>query len=309
MSNGTHITDQLSAYLDNRLNALERAQADAHLRACAQCQRDLAELRYTVAMVRELPVMRRPRSYTLPETAAAPRWAFGWLYRLMSAGTAVAALLFVLALSADLLGSGMAGSSAPAAPMAALAPTRANENAADTARAPEQQKSSPTTRSAAAPAAPAPTIAAAQATTAPSSAQAAAPTVAPPAAAMAVTTLPTALPTNRPAPTATPSSGMGGGPPMPAGAAATATATATASATPSPSPTATATPSPTRTPTATASPTPLPTATATAVPAPTPKPAPAASGPDLLRLVEFALGLMVLGGLGLTLLLRATRPS
>ncbi|MBI5878191.1 MAG: zf-HC2 domain-containing protein [Chloroflexi bacterium] len=293
MSNGKHITDQLSAYLDNRLNAAERARLETHLRGCAQCRRDLAELGYTVNTVRALPVMRRPRSYTLSEAQVAPpRWAFGWLYRAMGVATVAAMLLLGLVLTADLLSFTGSGSMAPAAPAPAAmsAATRTNEAASDTARAPEQPKAAPTRAAAAV----------AQPTTAP-----AAPVV-PPAAAP---TTAAAAPTARPPATASPAPTTGPGLPSTAGAAITATATTTPTATPSA--TATATPAPTNTPSPTASPSPTATTAATATPAPVTRQAqPAApAGPDPLRIAEFALVLVVLGALGLTLLLRATRPS
>lgn len=284
MSNTKHITDQLSAYLDNRLSAGDRARVEAHLRGCDQCRRDLAELGYTVNMVRALPVIRRPRSYTLAETPAAPHWALGWLYRLMGGATMAAALLFVVVLAVDMLSFGAGGAASPAPPVAMSAATAAGttENAADSARASEAPKAAPT-RAAAAPVVP----------TAPGFAPA--PTVVP-------QSVPATAPTASPQPT---------GPSQPSTAgviSVTATATASPSMTPSPTPTATVTPTRTPTatpsphPTATSTPPPPPRAAATAQPSPTGGIAPA-------RLVEFALAVFVLGGLGLTLLLRALRPS
>src|SRR5512143_3282142 len=120
MSNTKHVTDQLSAYLDNRLSAGDRARVDAHLRGCDQCRQDLAELGYTVNMVRALPVMRRPRSYTLAETPAATHWALGWLYRAMGGATLAAALLLVVVLSADMLSLAGGGAASPALPPVAM---------------------------------------------------------------------------------------------------------------------------------------------------------------------------------------------
>jgi hypothetical protein len=303
MSNTKHITDQLSAYLDNRLSAGDRARVEAHLRGCEQCRRDLAELGYTVNMVRALPVMRRPRTYTLAEVPVAQHWALGWLYRLMGSATLAAALLLVVVLSADMLSlGGRAASPAPPMAMSAATAASATGNAADTARAAEAPKAAPT-----------PAAATQVMPTPPSFAPA--PTVGlgggpPPTTAAAAPT------TRPPAPTV----GLGGGPPatpspLPTGPSQPSTAgvisvTATATLTP------TVTPSPTATATITPTATPSPSPTATSAPPPPPRPsatpqtAPApASGIAPARLVEFALAVFVLGGLGLTLLLRALRPS
>lgn len=64
--------EQLSAYLDGELEAEERQRLEAHLMACADCQRELAELRQTRQLLRALPAPALPRSFTLPVPEAAP---------------------------------------------------------------------------------------------------------------------------------------------------------------------------------------------------------------------------------------------
>lgn len=60
----------LSAYLDNQLEADERAALEARLRIDAGLRRELAALRQTVALVKALPPVRAPRDFTLtPEQA------------------------------------------------------------------------------------------------------------------------------------------------------------------------------------------------------------------------------------------------
>jgi hypothetical protein len=70
--NDEHLTtEQLSAFLDKQLSSQEQAIVDAHLSDCQQCQLALADLRQTVAMLRALPRVEVPRSFTLPARIAA----------------------------------------------------------------------------------------------------------------------------------------------------------------------------------------------------------------------------------------------
>src|SRR5919201_4622399 len=106
MSNTKHVMDSLSAYLDGELNKAERARVEAHLRTCVQCQHELESLRYTIRMVQELPIMRAPRAFTLSAEQAAqlrPWWQAGWFANTLRGMTALAALLLVLVISADVL--------------------------------------------------------------------------------------------------------------------------------------------------------------------------------------------------------------
>ncbi len=59
-------TEQLSAFVDKQLSPDEQAVFDAHLSACQQCQRKLADLRLTVGLLRALPQEGVPRSFGLP---------------------------------------------------------------------------------------------------------------------------------------------------------------------------------------------------------------------------------------------------
>jgi hypothetical protein len=74
--------ERLSAYLDGELAPAERAALDAHLRECEQCQRELAALLQTRALLRALPTPALPRDFSLPaqpavvaRRRAAPVWA------------------------------------------------------------------------------------------------------------------------------------------------------------------------------------------------------------------------------------------
>jgi anti-sigma factor RsiW len=66
-------TEQLSVFLDKQLSREEQLDLSAHLRACQQCQRRLADLRQTVALLHALPQAELPRSFVLPgSTTLAP---------------------------------------------------------------------------------------------------------------------------------------------------------------------------------------------------------------------------------------------
>lgn len=116
----------LSAYIDGRLDTRERAGVDGHLRACAACRADLATLQATLRAVRAAPVMRLPRSFTLPRSMARqprPSWAFP----IFRTATAVTAVLLAIVMAGDLAGLGawMPGAAPALAPRPdfVLAPT------------------------------------------------------------------------------------------------------------------------------------------------------------------------------------------
>ncbi len=63
-------TEQLSAMLDGQLSHEEQLDWNPHLKACQLCQRRLADLRQTVALLRALPQAELPRSFVLPTSTA-----------------------------------------------------------------------------------------------------------------------------------------------------------------------------------------------------------------------------------------------
>jgi hypothetical protein len=183
------VEERLSAYVDNQLAALERAQLERHLRDCGRCQASLASLRWTVSLVKQAPVPALPRTFTLPmpaPTARAPSWGFGFA-RL---ATVVATLLLFLVIGVDAIShlGGLTG--APAALQSAAQPT-------SVALAPQVQdqakQASPTTTRGTLFAAPQPTETSPEA-------RAPVPAALPPAPPSAPTTAPAV------------SSGLGGGP-------------------------------------------------------------------------------------------------
>lgn len=141
-------TEWLSAYLDGVVAPEDRGaggveSAEAHLRACARCAGELADLDAVRGLLRRLPQVAPPRSFALrqvperqaPEPRPARIWDLPRLVVWTRAATAVAAAFFVLFLSLDLLGAGVdvpassalqnrlaVPTAAPAAPKPAAAP-------------------------------------------------------------------------------------------------------------------------------------------------------------------------------------------
>jgi len=56
----TEWTDKLSDYLDDELEAAERAAVDAHLRECADCTAVLNDLRRVIARAQAAAAAARP---------------------------------------------------------------------------------------------------------------------------------------------------------------------------------------------------------------------------------------------------------
>src|SRR3989441_8063336 len=86
-----HVTELLSAYLDERVGADERARIVAHLDACESCRAHLESLRRTVALVHTAEPVRAPEGFRAqvraridaqprraPRTLRLPRWIGSW---------------------------------------------------------------------------------------------------------------------------------------------------------------------------------------------------------------------------------------
>jgi hypothetical protein len=136
----THLEPELlSAYLDDEVTLAERQLIEAHLPTCADCQKELASLRFTVALVQSLPPRPIPRPFYVTEAMVTPAAAqtpqtagwWGWLRGLAPFGGALAALLVVVVAGTLLNGMGSGGAAMPAATTAfetgetgiAMAPT------------------------------------------------------------------------------------------------------------------------------------------------------------------------------------------
>lgn len=106
------ISDELlSAYLDDEVSAQERAQIERALAQDPDTAWRLNALRQTVALVKELPRLTLPRSFTLSEADIAPRaqtsarapwWRPLLAPLLLRNATAIAALLFAVLMLGDL---------------------------------------------------------------------------------------------------------------------------------------------------------------------------------------------------------------
>ena len=122
----------LSEYLDQapELAQAERDAIDGHLIGCEQCQRVLNELQLMVRTLGSLPELEAPRSFALrpealepattPERAAPVVLQESAQWHARHAGkvrwaTAVAAMLFVFVISADLVTNGLRGADDDAA--------------------------------------------------------------------------------------------------------------------------------------------------------------------------------------------------
>lgn len=106
--------ERLSAYLDGELPPREAARLEARLRQEPQLRRALEDLRATSRLLRELPTVRPPRSFTLTPEMVGARERRSWRFPALSFATALAAVAFACVLGLDLV--------ARTAPMAAQAP-------------------------------------------------------------------------------------------------------------------------------------------------------------------------------------------
>src|SRR3954463_2609662 len=87
---GGHVSDLLSAYIDNQLSPAEHDSVRRHLQACVDCRGDYIELRATQRMLRSMPAAVPPRAFTLtPELARQTRpTRLSWLARLLAPNNA-----------------------------------------------------------------------------------------------------------------------------------------------------------------------------------------------------------------------------
>ena len=108
---GEHVLEQLSAYIDNALDAGERERVRAHIETCAECRTEHRELQATKQMLLSMPVARPPRAFTLTQEMVAskpsfwerlrvPRW-----YPRLATGSVVAFALLVMLLLGDFAGN------------------------------------------------------------------------------------------------------------------------------------------------------------------------------------------------------------
>ncbi|MDQ6644449.1 MAG: zf-HC2 domain-containing protein [Chloroflexota bacterium] len=145
-------TEELSAFLDRRLSPTEQEACKAHLESCQQCQRALASLQQTVALLRAMPQPTAPRSFTLSpgvtylqEPATRPveptkpatrrRWPY-YAQRSLRALSTIAAVIGFIFLLSGLLpllihgGAGITSSTNSASPSGSNPNTQATHSTA-----------------------------------------------------------------------------------------------------------------------------------------------------------------------------------
>jgi len=94
------VEELLSAYIDGELSIEEVTLVEKHLRECSACTRDLETLRQTMNLVRQLPAVSPPRSFTINHLVVQRPWAWGYVY--LKGATALAAFLLIVLLAGDL---------------------------------------------------------------------------------------------------------------------------------------------------------------------------------------------------------------
>ena len=117
--------ESLSAYADGALSPVERRDIDARLAQDPALRQALAQIRATSTLLRALPQVRPPRSFTLTPEMAGIR--SGRLrYPLLQMATAVATLALVVTVGVDMFGGAASNTAfraaAPAEEMALQAP-------------------------------------------------------------------------------------------------------------------------------------------------------------------------------------------
>lgn len=108
----------LSAYLDEALTAHEQQQLERQLQARPELRAALHELRQTRQLLRQTPVLRVPRNFTLTPEMVGSHAARPRSYSLFQIAFAMASVLFILAI----IGEFTLGSLSTASPVAMQAP-------------------------------------------------------------------------------------------------------------------------------------------------------------------------------------------
>src|SRR5688500_5860968 len=109
-------TDQLSALVDQQPPPAAHPPAGPPLATGPRCDEELEGLRATVGLLRGLPQVEPPRVFSLPATTLRPLARSSLALRLVPwtrAAGALAAALFVVLLSVNLLAGAGSGTPAP----------------------------------------------------------------------------------------------------------------------------------------------------------------------------------------------------
>ena len=99
-----HLNDeQLSLLLDGRLSEKERRRVEAHLRSCPTCQQAYQGLRQTVMLLRAMPRVAAPRTFTLSEADVGRRLREARSIAWTRWATALVGLMLVMVLGLDVM--------------------------------------------------------------------------------------------------------------------------------------------------------------------------------------------------------------
>ncbi len=114
--------ERLSEYLDKRLDARSEAAVRRHVEACDACRQELAALKQTVTLLREMPMAPAPRSFLLTRAQAGQPVRAPWLRTplVWQVATSLATLFLAVMLVGDYFGG--LGNGVPVSPAATPAP-------------------------------------------------------------------------------------------------------------------------------------------------------------------------------------------
>jgi hypothetical protein len=94
----------LSEYIDNSLNSENKSLVERHLETCEACSKELESLRMTVQLLRRVPEVSVPRSFTVTVPQPRRESAFGpSSLRWLRPATAIVAVALVVLLMGDFL--------------------------------------------------------------------------------------------------------------------------------------------------------------------------------------------------------------
>ena len=98
--------DRLSAYIDNQLSALERAELESRLAHEPELQATLSDLQRTVRVLRLLPVVKPSRRFTLTPAMVGARSRREPLFPALRLSAAFCAVLLAVVVAGDFAASG-----------------------------------------------------------------------------------------------------------------------------------------------------------------------------------------------------------
>lgn len=98
-----YVEARLSAFIDHRLPADEYSRVSEHLKTCDRCQTSLNSMAWTMSLLKQVPVPKLPRPFTLPVNQPAPATTPAWLVWGLRGAAAVAAGAFVILLATNLV--------------------------------------------------------------------------------------------------------------------------------------------------------------------------------------------------------------